>query len=166
MKRGRAQYSVEFLVTYGWAILIIGIIIAAIYAFGWLDVQNFLPQKCTFYGQVGCRDFEITNSGLNLSLDNNFGAHLYIKSIEIRNVDCRRVFSDAVFWERARFAMVGIECPGIQDISGTRKEILVSIGFFSNTTCSGCVSDPVGTSDCPNSCIHTTTGRVFGRVPR
>lgn len=167
MKRGKSQYSVEFLLTYGWAILAIGIIVAAIYAFGWLDVQNFLPQKCTFYGQVGCRDFQLTSEGLNLSLDNNFGANLYIKYVNITNSpggSCQTDFNEAIFWPRGSFSFVEAPCGNLDQLPGTRREIIVTLGFFSNQTCSGCVDSAIGSGGCPGSCIYTTTGKIVGRI--
>ena len=78
MKRGKAQYSVEFLVTYGWALLVIGVIVAAIYALGAFNTGDFLPERCEFFGQVTCRDFTISTESFGISVINNFGVNLNI----------------------------------------------------------------------------------------
>ncbi|NTV22880.1 MAG: hypothetical protein HGA85_00705 [Nanoarchaeota archaeon] len=46
MKKGQA--AMEFLMTYGWAILVVIAAIAALAYFGVLNPQNWLPEKCEF----------------------------------------------------------------------------------------------------------------------
>ena len=49
----KAQAAMEFLMTYGWAILVVLIVIGALAYFGVLNPQNLLPEKCTL--QLVCR---------------------------------------------------------------------------------------------------------------
>lgn len=89
MKRG--QYSLEFLLTYSWAFLVIGIALAAIYTFGWINIDDILPEKCEFYGQIYCKDFQASSQGvqlfdqnnLSLILVNRFGTDIVITSATI-----------------------------------------------------------------------------------
>ena len=55
MKKKGAQSAVEFLVTYGWAILVIAIIISFLYFFV-LAPPNVVPTQCTTSGQLNCQD--------------------------------------------------------------------------------------------------------------
>lgn len=167
MKRGKAQYSLEFLVTYGWALLIIGIVLSAIYTFGWVDASNFLPQRCTFYGQTGCKDFYVSEDNFSLSLVNNYGVKLNITGMEFQiegDVICpMNDFSPHIEWNRSSFAVVSrdlfdVSCDaGLRDdhiSSGSRVIATVIIEFFSPLTC------PSGTADCR----HNSTGSVVTKV--
>jgi len=93
MKRG--QYSLEFLLTYSWAFLVIGIALAAIYSFGWINVDQVLPEQCEFYGQVFCQDFQAYTDGSNneiqIVLVNQFGADLYVRDARIFSPDATDV---------------------------------------------------------------------------
>jgi hypothetical protein len=173
MKRGKAQYSFEFLVTYGWALLILGIIMGAIYTFGWIDPANFLPQKCSFYGQTGCRDFYVSETELNLSLINNFGVQLYIDQIALLiegDVVCNN--SNLILpWNRSDPAIVSLDLTDplcdtatIQDtlIPGRRADIIARVTYFSNLTCPGCGGGPGVCSDCS----HFATGKILAKVSR
>ena len=46
MKVKKGQAALEFLMTYGWAILVVLIVIGALAYFGVLDPKRFLPEKC------------------------------------------------------------------------------------------------------------------------
>lgn len=181
MKRGKAQYSVEFLVTYGWALLIIGIVIGAIYTFGWFDPGELLPQKCEFYGQLGCRDFFLDTNTFSLSLVNNFGANLNIGRVDFiveddPDVNCSTYFDSthnggAIPWERNDFSIISMAVSGqdcedtVQDqiIEGARVKLTTTIYYYSNTTCSGCETNGVGHSSC-TPCVHKSVGRLNIRV--
>lgn len=67
----KAQAAMEFLMTYGWAILVVLIAIGALAYFGVLSPDRFLPEKCAISTGSGlfCDDFSIddeTNVRINL----------------------------------------------------------------------------------------------------
>lgn len=55
----RAQAAMEFLMTYGWAILVVLVAIGALAYFGVLSPEKFLPEKCVIASGSGlfCSDF-------------------------------------------------------------------------------------------------------------
>lgn len=57
----KAQAAMEFLMTYGWAILVVLIAIGALAYFGVLKPEQFLPEKCVISTGSGlfCEDFAI-----------------------------------------------------------------------------------------------------------
>ncbi|MEM0231380.1 MAG: hypothetical protein QXW00_01760 [Candidatus Woesearchaeota archaeon] len=61
MRKGQA--AMEFLMTYGWAILVVLVAIAALAYFGVLSPGRFLPRTCTIGQGVSCEDFKITADG-------------------------------------------------------------------------------------------------------
>ena len=85
----RAQAAMEFLMTYGWAILVVLIAIGALAYFGVLNPSRFLPQKCTFSAGVSCGDFILSAGGdtLKLALTNNLGEGVLVTAITATNVD-------------------------------------------------------------------------------
>ena len=54
----KAQASIEFLLTYGWAILVVLLVIGALVYFGVLNPRQFLPTKCKIDG-FWCNDYQI-----------------------------------------------------------------------------------------------------------
>lgn len=47
----------EFLMTYGWAVLVVLAAIGALAYFGVLSPDKFLPEKCTLPSGIACLDF-------------------------------------------------------------------------------------------------------------
>ena len=81
MKNKRGQAAMEFLMTYGWAILVVLIAIGALAYFGVLNPARFLPESCTIGPGVGCDDYKITSgaaaeSTIQLLLRNGLGESL------------------------------------------------------------------------------------------
>ena len=71
-----SQAALEFLTTYGWAFLVILIMISALAYFGILSPSKILPERCTFSSQFACVDFLIQNTGtqkIQVKLRNNVG---------------------------------------------------------------------------------------------
>ena len=60
----RGQSALEFLMTYGWAILIILVMITALVYFGVFNPSRLTPEKCTATPGFGCIDYRIINKGL------------------------------------------------------------------------------------------------------
>lgn len=80
----KAQSALEFLTTYGWAFLVILIMIGALSYFGVLDPSRFLPEKCVFgVGIGGCLDQGILGNNLQFLLVNNFGKDVYLQGANI-----------------------------------------------------------------------------------
>jgi len=61
MKRSRkSQAALEFLMTYGWAILVVLVAIGALAYFGVLSPDRFLPSRCSLPSGIACTDFKVT----------------------------------------------------------------------------------------------------------
>ncbi len=86
------QAALEFLTTYGWAFLVIIVMIGALAYFGILNPSRFLPDRCTFPTEVPCRDSQITMDGagnVNVSfvLADNLGNSIHIGAFNATFVD-------------------------------------------------------------------------------
>ena len=59
----KSQAALEFIMTYGWAILVVLVAIGALAYFGVLNPSKFLPAKCTMQPGIACVDSKVDNSG-------------------------------------------------------------------------------------------------------
>jgi hypothetical protein len=50
----RIQSAIEFLMTYGWAILILVVVLAALYGLGIFNTGSVTPNLCALPANVGC----------------------------------------------------------------------------------------------------------------
>lgn len=89
MKKRRAQVSMEFLMTYGWAIMIVMIAIGALAYSGVFNTTNFIGDYCSIKGSIMCKDSVITsykgpgNDAVTLKLENGVGKNIVIRYINI-----------------------------------------------------------------------------------
>ncbi len=76
MKRG--QSALEYLVTYGWAILAIVIIAGVLWYFGIFNPAKFSGEKqCRGFSAFICQDFRVNTSGhLQIVLNNKVGGQI------------------------------------------------------------------------------------------
>jgi hypothetical protein len=56
----KAQAAMEFLMTYGWAILVVLVAVGALAYFGVLNPGKFLPSSCTIGPGLACGEFKVT----------------------------------------------------------------------------------------------------------
>lgn len=89
IKGKKSQAAMEFLLTYGWAIVVVVTAIAALAYFGVLDMDRYAPSMCTLPSGLSCLDHGVTvyNGGLGdmnrlvLNIKNNLGFGIKLKSI-------------------------------------------------------------------------------------
>ena len=76
-RRTRGQAALEFLSTYGFAFLIILVMIGALSYFGVLNPTNLLPDRCTVPTGLGCVDYRLTDGGdFGMVIRNNAGERM------------------------------------------------------------------------------------------
>ncbi|RLG19397.1 hypothetical protein DRN67_02770 [Candidatus Micrarchaeota archaeon] len=54
MRKNRGQAAIEYLSTYGWAILVIVLVLAALMWLGIFDTQSRIPESCSFEAGINC----------------------------------------------------------------------------------------------------------------
>ncbi|MBI2657311.1 hypothetical protein HYX08_01300 [Candidatus Woesearchaeota archaeon] len=82
MMNKKSQAALEFLMTYGWAILVVLVAVGALAYFGVLSPDKFLPAKCTLQAGIGCIDHKATGTALNVVLRNSLGYDLTITDLK------------------------------------------------------------------------------------
>jgi hypothetical protein len=86
----KAQAAMEFLMTYGWAILVVLAAIAALAYFGVLSPDRFLPEKCTLPSGVACLDFTYdTTNGITVVIQNSAGFDMQNVIVSINGTNCQ-----------------------------------------------------------------------------
>ncbi len=85
MKKGQA--AMEFLMTYGWAILVVLAAIGALAYFGVLSPDKFMPSKCMVTGGFSCVEYKITATEVRFYLQNNLGADANITLVGVTNAN-------------------------------------------------------------------------------
>jgi len=82
MKR-KAQAAMEFLLTYGWAILVVLVVLGALAYFGVLKPQNLLPDRCGAPSGVVCQDYQLSKAGaVVVNLQNGLGRTIHLIQID------------------------------------------------------------------------------------
>ncbi len=84
----KAQAAMEFLMTYGWAILVVLVVIGALAYFGVLSPDTLLPEKCTLPILLNCKDHKVTDNptgadSIMLSILNGAGRDMTVYSVNL-----------------------------------------------------------------------------------
>ena len=82
----------EFLMTYGWAILVVLAAIGALAYFGVLSPDRFLPTKCTLPSGIACLDHKYeAGTGIQMAIQNSAGFDMTGVSVTINGTGCNGV---------------------------------------------------------------------------
>ena len=165
MAKTRAQAAMEYLVTYGWALLALFLVIAFLISSGAFSSSSFSVQECTFQPDLPCPSFIlyknssalIPTTTLQFSVANGLGFQVNITNVSYITTDLgeqgRRTWvgtplptpSYLSSGKRANFTadFIGPKQPYERDF----KTIIVTLTYYNcrNLPCSG---------------PYTTSGRI------
>lgn len=93
MIQKKGQAAMEFLMTYGWALLVVLIAIGALAFFGVLNPSRFLPNSCSLAPGFACNDFKVSEAGngqIIVVIQNGLGDNLNSVTLKLSNAnpDC------------------------------------------------------------------------------
>jgi hypothetical protein len=81
-KRCKAQSAMEYLMTYGWAILIIGITLSVLFEMGLFKPNTYVTNLCVLPSGFGCNPDSLTTGGtLTLTIKNALNDPINITAI-------------------------------------------------------------------------------------
>ena len=82
MVKSRGQAALDFLMTYGWALLLIVLVVGALFSMGIFDMGMFMGSRATGFAQVSVSAWQLNTSGyLNVRLRNNAGKDINVTSV-------------------------------------------------------------------------------------
>jgi hypothetical protein len=78
----KAQSAMEYLMTYGWAILIVIIVAAALFALGVFNPSTYTGRAATGFGGLGTpSDWQYTGTSFIVKLSNQVGQDINVTSV-------------------------------------------------------------------------------------
>ena len=83
MNNRKGQAALEFLMTYGWAILVVLVAIGALAFFGVLSPDKFLPAKCTLQPGLACVDHKVTAEAVTVVVKNGYGSDITVTDVQV-----------------------------------------------------------------------------------
>jgi len=122
----KAQAALEYLTTYGWAIMAAIVALGALSYFGFMNPTSLLPDKCDFGKQLECVDYLIQGSEIKIMFRNNFGKEIEIADARGQNIDPTNVPVKIIPGdeEEVLFLISGSAPP-----KGEKKDVLINITF-------------------------------------
>ncbi|MFP4523433.1 MAG: hypothetical protein ACOCQQ_03535 [Candidatus Nanoarchaeia archaeon] len=158
MKR-KGQAAMEFLTTYGWAFLVIIVVVGALYAFGVFDTSSKLPSGCQLDTLLDC------SGGYLVDAEENT-VSLNIKNGDISGIE---IINLTISEQSSSDQCVSENIVGTQEIaSGQAKDLVFE---FSNLQDCGIVSDVKQVLDIKisytkgsSSIVNTATGTLVVEV--
>jgi len=79
----KAQAAMEFMMTYGWAIVVALVAIGVLVYLGVLSPDRLLSNKCSLPTGITCLDFNVESSRVILVLQNNIGESITINEVAV-----------------------------------------------------------------------------------
>lgn len=107
-KKNKAQAAMEFLMTYGWAILVVLAAIAALAYFGVLSPEKFLGDKCVLEPGLACISSKVEPTKVTLVIAQNKGKTITIDSITVGS--CSGAFSETMISGTDHKFIIGGSC--------------------------------------------------------
>jgi|TARA_Y100000310_G_scaffold335670_1_gene418278 hypothetical protein len=135
----KSQAALEFLTTYGWAFLVILIMISALAYFGILNPSKILPDRCNFGAEFECRDFQIsrTSDSIKIRLKNNAGGAITITSMTVSTESAIALVCDDPdilgVWANGAiddFTFSQCNSDEVGFIPGEKSKVLIKIGYY------------------------------------
>lgn len=83
----KAQSAVEYLTTYGWAIIIIAVVLLALFNLGLFNPSSFISTTCVFPAEFSCLSAILTGSSgsLNITLQQATTSNINVTAIGCNN---------------------------------------------------------------------------------
>ncbi|VVB55316.1 Uncharacterised protein [uncultured archaeon] len=145
----RGQSSLEFLMTYGWAIAVIVIAVVVAWQWGLFNFSGTIqPGSIGFWG-VEPSDFILSEDGsLSLSLFNTVGANVTLNYLNVtQGVTSAEFYPNNVI-TNGNYSVVGLPAGTLKRGSaGDRFEVFVVVEYSDERT---------------GSDVHRSSGRIWG----
>ena len=119
----KSQAAMEFLMTYGWAILVVLAAIAALAYFGVLSPEKFLGEQCIVEPGLACTSSKVEPTKITLVLAQNKGKTITIDSISVGS--CSGTFSKPMISGTSETFVIGGSCSNGEVKERYKGEIII-----------------------------------------
>ena len=132
MRRGQA--AMEFMITYGWAILLVLVAIAVMMYFGVLNVEKLIPERCTLPQGFSCTNFKANLTTVTLVIENALPEDYIIRTLELQGpkgeVLCTSTYDNETGW-LPQYAKTSFDItPCVSAKKGKKFKSVVSMTFI------------------------------------
>ncbi len=142
----RGQSALEYLVTYGWAILAIVVIFAVLFGLGIFNPSKFVGEKQSGgFSAFLVQDFKLTGTTLTLSLGNQVGRAVTVTAINSTKGGCNYAGS------------VQIQASAVQSFTVTCTAVAAGASFNYDDL-------KISYTDSLSGIAHTETGFIKGEA--
>ncbi|MEM2918694.1 MAG: hypothetical protein QXY62_04265 [Candidatus Altiarchaeota archaeon] len=146
--KNKAQTALEFLMTYGWALVIILVIIVVMWQFGLFNPKDTGKGSAGFWGIVP-GDFKFTsNSFLLISFENQIGSRVNITKVNVTFQDENRCDSNLNIPVNPGAIYQWSNTFSLKIPAGSKFEIFISVDYIDDRT----------------SETYRSSGKIFGTV--
>ncbi len=146
----KAQAGLDFLMTYGWALLLIVLVVGALFALGVFDIGSFTGSKATGFAQVGVVGWKLDTGGiLTAKFENHAGTDINITSIN------------------ATYKTSSVTYSTTFNVDNGKQSGTITVGTFGSPGSKGSsytVKMEITYSDRNTGFVYTDSGTVTGKV--
>ncbi|MFC1697660.1 hypothetical protein ACFL1H_04980 [Nanoarchaeota archaeon] len=130
MKFKKGQAAMEFLMTYGWAILVVIGIIAALAYFGVLSPGKLIPDKCIAEPPIGvCHEYQVAENEITIILRNS-GTSVDVDSVSITGSStCTTIVEDLADDRWDNNELMELTLTGCTYGLGEKAQVTFDIGY-------------------------------------
>jgi hypothetical protein len=162
MKTFKGQSAMEYLATYGWAILLMFVAVAFLIGSGIFDSSRYTSEDCYFQPNLPCRSHFVQpidedNARVGFEITNSMGFPIVITGTTATIDETQTTISTGPIWLRqgdSAYITMDVQTPSMLDESNFAK-IYMTLDFHN------CNSVDNIASGCRGNTLHHTTGKVF-----
>ena len=158
-----AQAAMEFVVTYGWAVLVILIGISALSYFGVLRLDLFLPYHCSLeIIGISCLDFSVENQRATIVLQNSLGKSVTITQVKLATDKITCFNNNSVYMGNNARTTEIIDC----DIGSASRKFSgsINISYITESGISHFTSGYLRSAVTENSVPNSTQVSIYDQI--
>ncbi|MGC8710106.1 MAG: hypothetical protein ACP5RF_00615 [Candidatus Micrarchaeia archaeon] len=138
-RSSKAQSAMEYLMTYGWAILIIAVILGAFFSIGVFNPSLFVSSTCVLSSGLECTNYLLSANGmLTVSIENSMQDPINITGIgcsENKTTTGMTALSPQAYIPLGRTYTFNITCAGASNsIIGSLYEGYLQVNYTDDVT--------------------------------
>lgn len=155
MQELRLQSAMEYMITYGWVVIMIAIGLAALYAFGVFTTPSVTPATCNFSGDFDCLNAQLAMNG-NLIVNLQASGFINVTAIGCNtnsSTEHMVVVSPATYIPAGSNATFTLQCWGGDNIWTTQQVDTLFSGYIT-----------LNYTDVSSGFPHTTQGSLTAKA--